>query len=75
MDVKPFTGLANQGNVTVFPEPVGMAASFNDKLVFDIFNAVPDEMRAKHNERVRKRTGRRPFPQSLRLDSQRKHLP
>lgn len=29
-------GVANQGNVTVFPEPVGMAASFNDKLVFDI---------------------------------------
>ena len=46
-------GVANQGNVTVFPEPVGMAASFNDKLVFDIFNAVSDEMRAKHNERVR----------------------
>ena len=46
-------GVANQGNVTVFPEPVGMAASFNDKLVFEIFNAVSDEMRAKHNERVR----------------------
>lgn len=46
-------GVANQGNVTVFPEPVGMAASFNDGLVFNIFTATSDEMRAKHNERVR----------------------
>src|SRR5919107_6349344 len=27
-------GLANNSNVTVFPEPVGMAASFNDSLVY-----------------------------------------
>ncbi len=47
-------GVANQGNVTVFPEPIGMAASFNDKLVFDIFTAVSDEMRAKYNERQHK---------------------
>lgn len=46
-------GVANQGNVTVFPEPVGMAASFNDELVFDIFTATSDEMRAKYNERQR----------------------
>src|SRR5665647_3119806 len=25
-------GLANNGNVTVFPEPIGMAASFDDTL-------------------------------------------
>lgn len=41
------------GNVTVFPEPIGMAASFNDELVFDVFTAVSDEMRAKYNERLR----------------------
>lgn len=46
-------GVANQGNVTVFPEPIGMAASFNDELVFDVFTATSDEMRAKHNERRR----------------------
>lgn len=46
-------GVANQGNVTVFPEPVGMAASFNDELVFDVFTATSDEMRAKYNERQR----------------------
>jgi len=43
-------GLANNGNVTVFPEPVGMAASFDDTLVYHIFDAVSDETRAKYNE-------------------------
>jgi len=43
-------GLANNGNVTVFPEPVGMAASFDDELVFKIFSATSDETRAKYNE-------------------------
>ena len=46
-------GVANQGNVTVFPEPVGMAASFNDELLYEIFCAVSDEMRAKYNENIR----------------------
>jgi beta-glucosidase len=43
-------GLANNENVTVFPEPIGMAASFDDELVYQIFNAVSDETRAKYNE-------------------------
>jgi beta-glucosidase len=43
-------GLANNSNVTVFPEPVGMAASFDDQLVYRIFNATSDETRAKYNE-------------------------
>jgi len=43
-------GLANNGNVTVFPEPIGMAASFDDDLLYRIFNAVSDETRAKYNE-------------------------
>lgn len=43
-------GLANNENVTVFPEPIGMAASFNDQLVLNIFNAVSDETRAKYND-------------------------
>ncbi|MDP4189090.1 MAG: glycoside hydrolase family 3 N-terminal domain-containing protein, partial [Bacteroidota bacterium] len=47
-------GLANNGNVTVFPEPVGMAASFDDALVFHVFNAVSDEVRAKYNEAKQK---------------------
>ena len=43
-------GLANNENVTVFPEPVGMAASFDDDLVYQVFNAVSDEVRARYNE-------------------------
>jgi beta-glucosidase len=42
-------GYANNDSVTVFPEPIGMAASFNDELVYEIFNAVSDEARAKYN--------------------------
>jgi beta-glucosidase len=43
-------GLANNDSVTVFPQPIGMAASFDDELVYKIFNAVSDEVRAKYNE-------------------------
>lgn len=43
-------GVANMGDVTVFPEPIGMAASFNDRMVYRVFDATSDEMRAKWNE-------------------------
>jgi beta-glucosidase len=43
-------GYANNNNVTVFPEPIGMAASFDDQLLYKIFNATSDEARAKVNE-------------------------
>ena len=43
-------GYANMGNVTNFPEPIGMAASFNDQLVQKCFDAVSTEARAKWNE-------------------------
>jgi beta-glucosidase len=46
-------GLANNDSVTVFPQPIGMAASFNDALVYQIFNATSDETRAKYNEAIR----------------------
>ena len=39
-------GVANMGDVTVFPEPIGMAASFNDRMVYRVFDATSDEMRA-----------------------------
>lgn len=40
-------GLANNDSVTVFPEPIGMAASFDDTLAYQIFDAVADETRAR----------------------------
>lgn len=42
-------GYANNDSVTVFPEPIAMAASFDDELVMKIFSAVSDEGRAKYN--------------------------
>lgn len=47
-------GYANNDSVTVFPEPIGMAASFNDELVFRIFDAVSDEARAKYHQWLRR---------------------
>ena len=47
-------GYANQGPVTVFPEPIGMAASFDDQKLFNVFDAVSDEARAKNNDYRRK---------------------
>ncbi len=54
-------GLANNANVTVFPQNVGMAASFDDALVYRIFEAVSDETRAKYNESQQKGMENRRF--------------
>lgn len=43
-------GVGRSGLATVFPQAVGMAASFNDDLLFDSFTAVSDEARAKSNK-------------------------
>lgn len=54
-------GLANNNDVTVFPEPIGMAASFDDELVYKIFNATSDEVRAKYHEALRRGQENRRF--------------
>ena len=54
-------GFANNDSVTVFPEPIGMAASFDDSLVYKIFNAVSDETRAKYNQAMRRGQENRRF--------------
>jgi beta-glucosidase len=54
-------GLANNDSVTVFPEPIGMAASFDDALVYKIFNAVSDETRAKYNQAAKRGQENRRF--------------
>src|SRR3990172_2085328 len=54
-------GLANNNDVTVFPQPIGMAASFDDALVYRIFNATSDETRAKYNEAKQKGLENRRF--------------
>jgi beta-glucosidase len=54
-------GLANNDSVTVFPEPIGMAASFDDALVYRVFRSVSDETRAKYNEAKRRGQENRRF--------------
>ena len=48
-------GVARNGSATVYPMPVGMAASFNPELVQEIFTSVSDEARVKYRAA---RTGR-----------------
>lgn len=42
-------GVARAGLATVFPQPIGMAASFDNALLYDVFTAASDEARAKHH--------------------------
>ncbi len=46
-------GVARAGVATVFPQAIGMAATFNDKLVYNAADVISTEARAKHNEAVR----------------------
>ena len=50
-------GAANMGNVTVFPEPVAMAASFNPDLLYKCFDVASTEFRAQYNERMYRGSG------------------
>ena len=45
-------GAANMGNVTNFPEPVGMASSFNPQLLYKVFDIASTEFRAQYNHRM-----------------------
>jgi beta-glucosidase len=46
-------GVARAGKATVFPQAIGMAATFDQDLMFRVGTAVSDEARAKHHEFVR----------------------
>ena len=41
-------GVAALGEATVFPQAVGMAASWNDQLMFNVADVISTEFRAKH---------------------------
>ena len=43
-------GIARNGSATVFPQPIGMAASFDEDLVETVFSAASDEARVKYLE-------------------------
>ena len=50
-------GAANMDHVTVFPEPVAMAASFNPNLLYKVFDVASTEFRAQYNERMQRGSG------------------
>lgn len=43
-------GVARNGSATVFPQPIAMASSFDEALLFEVFTAVSDEARVKHRK-------------------------
>jgi len=56
-------GVARAGHATVFPQPIGMAATWDTGLLFRVATAISDEARAKHHEFVRR--GKRGIYQGL----------
>jgi beta-glucosidase len=56
-------GVARSGRATVFPETIGLAATWDTDLIFRVATAISDEARAKYNEFVRR--GKRNIYQGL----------
>jgi len=56
-------GVARAGTATVFPEPIGLAATFDSPLIHDMAVVISTEARAKHNQAVR--AGRRDIMEGL----------
>ncbi|MEN9382180.1 MAG: hypothetical protein RI940_1061 [Bacteroidota bacterium] len=47
-------GVGRSGRATIFPQAIGLAATFNDDLVFEEANVISDEARAMYNVAVKK---------------------
>ena len=47
-------GVGRAGVATVFPQAIGMAATWNEDLIFEVATAISKEARAKHHEFVRR---------------------
>jgi len=56
-------GIGRAGRATVFPQAIGLAATWDTGLLFRVATAVSDEARAKHHEFVRR--GKRNIYQGL----------
>ena len=56
-------GVANAGTATVFPEPIGLAATFDDPLIHQMAIIIGIEARAKHDLAVK--AGRRDIMEGL----------
>jgi len=47
-------GVARAGRATVFPQAIGLAATFDPELIFRVGDAISDEARAKHHGFVKR---------------------
>ncbi|HET8657223.1 MAG TPA: glycoside hydrolase family 3 C-terminal domain-containing protein, partial [Longimicrobiaceae bacterium] len=47
-------GVARAGLATVFPQAIGLAATWDDSLVYETATVISDEARAKHHEALRR---------------------
>ncbi len=56
-------GVARAGEATVFPQAIGMGATWNPDLIFEMGTAVSDEARAKHHQFIQE--GKRRMGQGL----------
>ena len=56
-------GVARAGKATVFPQAIGLAATWDDKLMHRVASVISDEARAKHHDAVRR--GRRGIYEGL----------
>ena len=56
-------GVARAGTATVFPEPIGLAATFDPPLIHKMAVVIGTEARAKHNQAIR--AGRRDIMEGL----------
>ena len=48
-------GVARNGYATMFPMPIGMAASFDEKLLHEVFSAVSDEAIVKYRQGLKEK--------------------
>jgi beta-glucosidase len=58
-------GVAVNGRATVFPQAIGLAATWDTALMHRIATVISIEARAKHNEAVRRNDGNSPIFQGL----------
>jgi beta-glucosidase len=58
-------GIARAGLATVFPQAIGLAASWDEEMMHQVSSVISDETRAKHHEFVRR--GKRFLYQGLTL--------
>jgi beta-glucosidase len=46
-------GVGRAGTATVFPQAIGLAATFNEELIYDVADVVSDEARAKYHQSIK----------------------